>query len=388
MMVQLLGVFAEFERELIVERTKMGLARKAEKGEWTGGKAPYDYRYDLEARTLVPQEDEAAVVLAMFEKYVLNGMGSVAVANWLNDAGELTRNGSYWTPTRVIAVLRNPTYVGALPFNGQVFDSIHEPIVEPDMFEKAGELLEQRAENRGKRRSNSSHYVLTGFLRCDKCGHGFIGTVAHGRNKPYRYYTCFSRERHGTARCDQDRLLADRLEELVIESAIADLNDGSLFETAVQQGIKEWQESNSGRVLELTRLRRKIDAKRSGIDRLLKAFESGRLSEATCGYRVAELEKELAILESKQAMNNSSEPARDLPSNLLKEIVGGIEKAVITGTPQEVKGFLASFVDSIAVESRRFVQPYFSVVGVRTPFPSRRRTGIEPASELSPAHWF
>jgi site-specific DNA recombinase len=37
MMVQMLGVFAEFEREMIVERTQMGLARKAARGEWTGG---------------------------------------------------------------------------------------------------------------------------------------------------------------------------------------------------------------------------------------------------------------------------------------------------------------------------------------------------------------
>ncbi|MGQ0847727.1 MAG: recombinase family protein [Actinomycetota bacterium] len=39
-MVQMLGVFAEFDREMIVERTKMGLAKKASKGEWTGGRRP------------------------------------------------------------------------------------------------------------------------------------------------------------------------------------------------------------------------------------------------------------------------------------------------------------------------------------------------------------
>lgn len=36
MMLQMLGVFAEFEREMIVERTKMGLAKKAARGEWKG----------------------------------------------------------------------------------------------------------------------------------------------------------------------------------------------------------------------------------------------------------------------------------------------------------------------------------------------------------------
>jgi site-specific DNA recombinase len=40
MMMQMLGVFAEFEREMIVERTRMGLARKAARGEWTAAPRP------------------------------------------------------------------------------------------------------------------------------------------------------------------------------------------------------------------------------------------------------------------------------------------------------------------------------------------------------------
>lgn len=54
MMMQMLRVSAEFEREMIVERTRMGLARKAAKGAWTGGRAPFGYRYDAEAQTLIP----------------------------------------------------------------------------------------------------------------------------------------------------------------------------------------------------------------------------------------------------------------------------------------------------------------------------------------------
>ena len=45
MMMQMLGVSAEFEREMIVERTRMGLARKAARGEWTGGTPPFGDRY-------------------------------------------------------------------------------------------------------------------------------------------------------------------------------------------------------------------------------------------------------------------------------------------------------------------------------------------------------
>src|SRR6266508_2170720 len=80
MMVQMLGVFAEFERELIVERTKMGLAKKAAKGEWKGGPSPYGYSYDPERRLLVPIEEEAANVRRMFRLYADHRQGTMAIS--------------------------------------------------------------------------------------------------------------------------------------------------------------------------------------------------------------------------------------------------------------------------------------------------------------------
>jgi site-specific DNA recombinase len=62
MMVQMLGVFAEFERATIVERVIAGMERKAARGEWTGGSLPFGYRTDAEHRHLEPYETEAPLV--------------------------------------------------------------------------------------------------------------------------------------------------------------------------------------------------------------------------------------------------------------------------------------------------------------------------------------
>lgn len=62
MMVQLLGVFAEFERSSIVERTIARMERKAARGEWTGGSVPYGYELDDDRRFLVPEPNEAPVI--------------------------------------------------------------------------------------------------------------------------------------------------------------------------------------------------------------------------------------------------------------------------------------------------------------------------------------
>ena len=123
MMIQMLGVFAEFEREMIVERTKMGLAKKASKGEWTGGKPPYGYSYDIDRKLLVPEGKEAILIRQIFDRYANRKWGSARISKWLNERARTTRRGYLWTPKTVLDVLRNPTYAGKLPFNGDVFEA-------------------------------------------------------------------------------------------------------------------------------------------------------------------------------------------------------------------------------------------------------------------------
>jgi site-specific DNA recombinase len=43
MFLQLLGMFAEFERGTIIDRVINGMSTKAGKGTWTGGTRPFGY---------------------------------------------------------------------------------------------------------------------------------------------------------------------------------------------------------------------------------------------------------------------------------------------------------------------------------------------------------
>jgi DNA invertase Pin-like site-specific DNA recombinase len=70
MLVQMLGVFAEFEREMIIDRVINGMERKASKGQWTVGFAPFGYRVDQATQHLVPVEEEAPTVEEIFDLYI------------------------------------------------------------------------------------------------------------------------------------------------------------------------------------------------------------------------------------------------------------------------------------------------------------------------------
>jgi DNA invertase Pin-like site-specific DNA recombinase len=83
MMVQMLGVFVEFERATIVERVIAGMERKAARGEWAAGRVPYGCRRDERLQFLTPDAAELPVVRIIFERYADRLEGSQSIARWL-----------------------------------------------------------------------------------------------------------------------------------------------------------------------------------------------------------------------------------------------------------------------------------------------------------------
>jgi site-specific DNA recombinase len=299
----------------------------------------------------------------------------------LNDAGQLTSRGRRWTPNRVLGVLRNSTYIGQLPFNGERHQASHKPIIDRELFEQAQLLLTERSDAASVQAANASDYLLTSFLRCQRCGHGFVGTAAHGNGGVYRYYTCFSRQRHGTARCDQERLPAGPLEEAILKETLAALDDGSIFEEAAWRAAQAWHAQHPGRQAELAGTRAALGERRAAIDRYLRAFEAGRLPESTCADRLAALEQEMRALEVRTtALEAECEtPPAMATGEVLVGVRRRVECAVADGAPEQIKRLLDTVVEQILVESRACIQPYFVAPAVRTRIGQRRRTGIEPA---------
>jgi len=368
MMVQLLGVFAEFERESIVERTVAGLQKKASRGGWTGGQTPYGYTYDQERRVLEPLEDEAAAVQQIFALYASRRHGSAAISSWLNDRGVRTRRGGCWTPQRVIDVLRNPTYIGRLPYKGESFAASHEPIIDAQLFEAAQSVLLERGESYPLRRGNPTDYLLTSKLRCTRCGRGFVGTASHGKGGTYRYYSCFTRQRHGTARCGQERIPAVPLEDGIVSSLLDVLSDTDVLLEAKDVAKREWSKRHPGRRRELEAVERKLREAHATVERYLPAFESRRMSEVLCGKRLEQLQQDIVSLEaSRDRLRNDLDLAPD-PSaeSLVAAAAASLRGAVTNGEPQVTKGLLSSLVERIDVEGREAIQPVFRLDGVRT----------------------
>ena len=119
MILKLLSVIGEFERNIITERISDNLHELAKEGRWLGGTTPLGFvskKVNITIRGkkstknhLEPVESELQIVKDIYRMY-LDTKSMNAVRDYLNDNGILTRNGKKHTRTSVKTILRNPVY--------------------------------------------------------------------------------------------------------------------------------------------------------------------------------------------------------------------------------------------------------------------------------------
>lgn len=217
-MLQIIMVFAQFERKQTSERVTAVMLSRAGNGQWNGGRVPYGYRWDKETSTFSLDEVGAGYVKRMAQLYEEH-QSLLFVAKWLNDAGIATKSGAAWTPSSVRVILTNPWYIGRYVYNvhsdgrGQkkrdesewIFvDNHHEPILDEDEFYRIKFLLARNHRNSpspGKSYTRKHIHVFSGIMRCGLCGSNMSSSADRRRANGFRpsQYACSSRRRKGTA---------------------------------------------------------------------------------------------------------------------------------------------------------------------------------------------
>ena len=219
--LHILGSFAQFERELLVERIKESHLHRLRKGDWSCGPVPFGYREEDGKLAEVP--DEAGVVRQIFRIF-LKVRTYKGVARKLSEEGVLAPGGSQWYGNTVKGILTNPVYAGANVYGRHksgdtrlknpdvwtVVPGVREPLVEPGIFEAAQKLIES-SPVRSRPGPNENH-PLTGLLRCSKCGGPMCGHTKLRGDKVHRYYVCSRSGHRGKDYCEGTSVNAEKLE--------------------------------------------------------------------------------------------------------------------------------------------------------------------------------
>jgi len=232
--LNMLMSFAEFEREMIAERTRDKIAAARRKGKWTGGPVPLGY--DVVDKRLVVNDLEAVVVREIFDLY-LKHRSALSVMRILNGTGRATKrhrakNGNVrkaraWSKDAVLRVLKNPVYAGYMPYRDEIHPGEHDAIVDQDTYTRVHALLQDHGGPQ-RRRGRNPEYLLRGLLRCTLCGKAYTPASTRKKNKVYRYYRCVTRDKEGRKACPARPLPADAIEDFVIDRIREATADGNL----------------------------------------------------------------------------------------------------------------------------------------------------------------
>ena len=240
--------FAQFEREIISERTKDKMSAARRKGKWTGGSLILGYDLNTERTRLVINEAEAAQVRSIFRLYI-ETQSVLATAAELNRRGwprkiwtgkrGTTTGGGPWNKPNLLGFLTNVTYIGKVAYGGELYRGEHEAILDEVTWAKAQNILTRNAGDRGASVRNKSGALLRGLLRCGTCGCSMTHSFSQKGNVRYRYYLCQTAMKRGWAECETRSAPAQEIEDFVLQRISEIGRDPSLAAEVARKAQEE-----------------------------------------------------------------------------------------------------------------------------------------------------
>lgn len=297
LLLNILLDFAQFEREMIADRTQDKMQQRAQKGLWNGGIPPYGYtRND---KKLVPQSEEAATVRFMFDCFA-NDPSITRLRSQLQSRGLLPRSGKQWLKTSLSNMLHNPVYVGKVRSHGEVYEGQHEGIVQDGVFERVQALVPERTH--ASTRIDRT-YRLKGLLKCGDCGSFMTPHYTLKRRKDgtvYRifYYRCTKTMHFSNDVCRVRSVNADKIEE----SVLGELTELSRNERYLSKSISELNRDIERSIAPLLAdeklLKSRIAEIEAEIDRFVNAIGRGTMSVERLESEMESRERDRVLLQS------------------------------------------------------------------------------------------
>lgn len=329
------------------EEVKRGMTERAKRGEWNSI-APFGYKLVDGKLEIVPEQAE--IIKDVFTKYV-NGWGQKRIAVWLNSIGVKSNRGGLIENRTIDYWINNPCYIGytrwtptgrtSRNFNNPdslVVKGQHEPIISPELWERAQKRYHEIKSKYVKNRQDSdgTAFSLSGIIRCDNCGATLTRT-----NKATIYMQCSNYNR-GT--CTVSHFAKVNEIELLLYSTIkSDLESGK-FKLERAQTAPESKSNKTALYTQIERIEGKLERIRQAYENGIDTIEEYKANKQRVTAELDELKKRAAEVGENQ---NTNEPTPSERSIFAKKYLDVLDYLIDPATPNEDKNrLLKEFVKS------------------------------------------
>jgi len=393
LLLQMQGMFAEYERAKIMERTRRGRRHAAARGSVNvlcG--APYGYRYitrrEGEGQAAYEiDEPQAAVVRQVFEWVGRDRLSIGEVTRRLRAQQIKTATDKdWWDRSSVWGMLKNPAYQGlaafgktrsgprrpqlrtpkgpsktprctSLRYDTHASEQLSIPvpaIVSEELFAAvATQLTENRQRGRESRRGAT--YLLQGLLECACCGYAYYGNKVTryrtGKKVSYVYYRCTGSDSHrlgGQRVCENKQVRTDKLDEAVWQDVCELLRHPQLLRKEYERRLASPADSATQ-----GSLKKQVAAAQRSVDRLIDAYTAGLLERTEFDprltrerSRLSKLKEQLTQLETESREQSALREALACLANFTESIASNLESADWS-TRREI---LRTLIDRVLIE--------------------------------------
>ena len=304
---------------------------KQRKGQFIGGKPMYGYKkHPTEKNKIVIDEEVAPVVRRIFA-LALSGMSCRKIAAVLNQEGiptpatycgwKVGNPGPYtglWSSERISEMLKNETYMGNMvqgrmvklsykskkclrqsPENWVVVEGTHEPLIDPETFQKVQMLVNSRKHTR----SRTYDFLLKGLIFCHECGYPMaVLNRKNAAGEDRLFFVCRTYQRFTKAGvCTCHSIKEETVNEAVLakvqEVCQAYLNPDRLRPIA-EEAVENASKAASCEA-KMQALQSKITALTTNLDQMYMDRLSGLLSEEDFQRIYQKATKEHTVLEDR-----------------------------------------------------------------------------------------
>lgn len=323
LMLNVLLSFAQFEREIIGERTRDKIAAARRKGKWSGGQPVLGYDIDPLGTKITVNEAEAMQVCTIFDLYIEH-QSMITVLRELDRRGWLSkrwltrkgpeRGGNTFTKNSLHRLLTNVIYIGKVRYKDEVHPGEHPAIITDAVWKRTQTLLERNRRTGGAEVRNKFGAILKGLIRCKACNCAMVPSHTTRGQKRYRYYVCSNAQKRGWEKCPAKSIPAPEIERFVVDQIRRIGQDPDLIRETTAHAQAEVQKKLADLDVERRSLER--DLAHWGVEiRNVNADVGPCRERGTVGDRLAELQNRVRAANERLAA--VQEQARALSGKVL-----------------------------------------------------------------------